>query len=226
MATIVFSQFGTLNGFTTVNTSPGGSITATGGAAVIDRTGAGTNDDDMGLYRTNAVTAVIGQVIYIDFKLSAITLPSGSHGYILLKDATGIAKSTGGTFQVGINLQGVNPTKIRTWAGAVAGGSNINMAADTWYTGRFTIDGAGDCQVDAKLRSDVSYTNIGTLAGITVAGASTRIAWQYRNDAEFMYVDNFFWTTDGTISPIVNDVVTPIKGMRNNQFRRSGGRFK
>lgn len=216
MATLDYSQFGSLGGCTIINTSSGGSITSIGGECVIDRTGAGTNNDDMGIFRTNPIVAAVGHVIYIDFKLSAISLPSGSHGYLLLKDAAGIARSAGGTFQVGIYLQGVNPTKIRTWDGTAAGGGSINMVADTWYTGRFTIDGSGDCQVDAKLRSDTLYTNIGTLTGITVSGSSIYgVACQYRDDGEFMYLDNYFWTDDGEISPIGGLIPDATVGMSN-----------
>lgn len=97
MANIEYSIFNSLAGWTSVNTSPsGGTVSAIAGEGVIDRTSAGTNYDDMGIYRTNAVTAAIGHVIYIDVKLSAVTLGSGSHGLIILKDATGIERSSGG----------------------------------------------------------------------------------------------------------------------------------
>lgn len=201
MSSIDSSLFNTLAGFSTINTSPGGSISAIAGEGVIDRTGAGTNDDDMGLFRTAPVVSAIGHVIYIDVKLSAVTLGSGSHGYLILKDAAGIAKSSGGTFQVGAYLQGFNPTRVKTWDGAAAGGGSLNMIADTWYTIRFTIDPSGDCQLDAKLRSDSSYTNIGTVTGIDISGASIYgVAAQYRNDAEQMFLDNYHWTDDGEIS--------------------------
>lgn len=203
MANLDYSIFATLGGFSIVNTSSGGSIYAASSEGVLDRTGAGTNDDDFGIYRTAAVTSAIGHVIYIDVKLSAVILGSGSHGYLLLKDAAGIAKSSGGSFQVGCYMQGVNPTRFTTWDGAAAGGTPFNMSADTWYTVRFTVNGAGECQLDVKLASDTVYTNVGTVAGIDISGSPIYgVACQYRNNDEQMFVKNYFWTNDGVISPI------------------------
>lgn len=104
----------------------------------------------------------------------------------------------------------------------MAGGASMNMSANTWYTVRFTIDGSGDCQVDAKLQAAPSYTNIGTLTGITVAGANIRVAAQYRDDGEQMYLDNYFYTNDGEIGPIGGYLNNP-SSIADNIFNKRRG---